>query len=105
MRSVSEKYHRRVLVILTVSQRKKVRPIFLQYAPQPDFPFHRRLVWAKTSSALKDTTKQRYRCLLTIKAFASGNQAEKVDLCKYYWNLQRKIGVATHFFKIINLGS
>jgi len=29
----------------------------------------------------------------------------KVDLCKGYWNPQRKIGVATHFSDIISLES
>ena len=28
---------------------------------------------------------------------------EKRDLCKGYWNPQRKIGVAVHFFEIISL--
>ena len=30
---------------------------------------------------------------------------EKVDLCKGYWNPQRKTGVATLFFEIIRLES
>ena len=28
---------------------------------------------------------------------------EKVDLCKGYWNPQRKTGLAPHFFEIISL--
>jgi len=30
---------------------------------------------------------------------------EEADLCKGYWNQQRKIGVAMHFFEIISLES
>ena len=30
---------------------------------------------------------------------------KKVDLSKCHWNPQRKIGLATHFFEIINLES
>ena len=36
---------------------------------------------------------------------ADWDHAEKVDLCKGYWNSQRKIGAATHFFGIISLES
>ena len=28
-----------------------------------------------------------------------GTKVEKVDLCKGYWNPQRKMGVAMHFFE------
>ena len=39
-----------------------------------------------------------------MKLFKDGeDHAENVDLCKGYWNPQRKIGVATHFFEIISL--
>ena len=31
--------------------------------------------------------------------------SEKVDLFTTYWNPQRKIGVATHFFEMISLES
>ena len=31
------------------------------------------------------------------------NHAEKVDFCKGYWNLRSKVGVATHFSKIISI--
>ena len=46
------------------------------------------------------------QCLLNTKDFVPGwDHAENVDLCKGYWNPQRKIGVATHFFEIIRLES
>jgi len=46
------------------------------------------------------------RCLLNTKVFAPGKgHTGKVDLCKGYWNPQRKMGVAAHFFEIINLES
>ena len=46
------------------------------------------------------------RCLLNTKVFAPGkDHAEKVHLYNSYWNLQRKIGVATHIFETIGLES
>ena len=39
------------------------------------------------------------RGLLNTEVFVPNLQhAEKVDLCKSYWNPQRKLGVATLFF-------
>ena len=45
------------------------------------------------------------RCLLNTKGFCAklGPGKKKVELCKGYWNPQRKIGVAKHFFEIISL--
>ena len=46
------------------------------------------------------------RCVLNTAVFAPDQEhAEIVDLCKGYWNPQRKMGVATHFFEIISLDS
>ena len=40
------------------------------------------------------------------KVFAPDeDHAEKVDLCRGYWNPQRKVVVAVHFFEIISLES
>lgn len=42
--------------------------------------------------------------LLNTKVIAPNkDQAEKVDLCKGFWNPQRKMGIATHFFEILAL--
>ena len=44
--------------------------------------------------------------ILNTEVFAPNwDLAEKVDLCKSYWNPQRKMGVAMHVFEIICLES